>query len=66
MNMNLMSQKLTVKPMPIFRNGSRICRHCNGQLRFYRSELTCLMCGRNVDHFCKDCMHTKDLLVETA
>ncbi len=44
----------------------RVCRHCGGHLRFYQGSLTCLMCGRDVDHHCKDCLASHDLLVETA
>lgn len=44
----------------------RICTHCGGRLRFYRGTLTCLMCGRDVDHICKDCQGSNGLVVEIA
>lgn len=44
----------------------RVCRHCGGHLRYYRGSLTCLMCGRDVDHHCTHCIASQDLLVETA
>ncbi len=44
----------------------RVCNHCGGHLRFYQGSFTCLMCGRDVDHSCKDCLASHDLLVETT
>jgi hypothetical protein len=43
----------------------RVCRHCGGHLRFYRGSHSCLMCGRDIDHNCKDCLASQDLHMET-
>ncbi|MDH5541433.1 MAG: hypothetical protein OEY64_00575 [Nitrospinota bacterium] len=45
----------TIEPRESKRAAVRVCNHCGGTLRFYRGSLSCLMCGRDVDHSCKDC-----------
>ena len=45
----------------------RVCNHCGGTLRFYRGSLSCLMCGRDVDHACKDCeIHSHERVLAEA
>ncbi len=45
----------------------RTCKHCTGHMRFYRGTFSCMMCGREVDHICEECLANKEeLLVETA
>lgn len=61
MNENAVVEKKVHK-----KNGRRVCGHCGGYLRFYRGTLSCLLCGRDVDHACKDCIASQDLLVKTA
>ncbi|GMT43137.1 MAG: hypothetical protein IEMM0002_1548 [bacterium] len=61
-----MVKKVLRKSNNQFINGTRICKHCNGHLRYYHGTLTCLMCGRDVDHVCQECMDNEDLLVKTA
>lgn len=50
-----------------FNVGKGACKHCTGHMRFYRGTFSCMMCGREVDHVCEDCLANKEeLLVETA
>lgn len=44
------------------RTAVRVCKHCGGHLRFYRGSHSCLMCGRDIDHHCKDCLASQDSL----
>ncbi len=44
----------------------RVCHHCGGLLRQYRGSLTCLMCGRDVDHECQNCRSDAGILYNTA
>lgn len=44
--------------------GVRVCQHCGGHLRYYRGSHSCLMCGRDIDHHCKDCLASQDQLNE--
>jgi len=34
----------------------RICNHCHGRLRAYLGSVTCMMCGRDIDHQCGSCV----------
>lgn len=36
------------------------CRHCGGPLREYRNGISCLMCGREVDHSCERCRYAEE------
>lgn len=31
------------------------CRHCGGPMRLYRDDISCLMCGRSLEHTCERC-----------
>ena len=33
------------------------CNHCNGAFRGHEEIETCLMCGREKDHICKNCLY---------
>lgn len=44
----------------------RFCNHCGGPLRPYRDSVTCLMCGRDADHMCKDCISIQELKKKSA
>ena len=33
------------------------CNHCSGAFRGHEEIETCLMCGREKDHICKNCMY---------
>ncbi len=47
------------------RTAVRACQHCGGHLRYYRGSHSCLMCGRDIDHNCKDCLASQDIPMET-
>ncbi len=32
------------------------CRHCGGIMRDYRGSVSCMMCGREVEHQCERCI----------
>lgn len=36
------------------------CNHCGGAFRGHEEIETCLMCGREKDHICSNCMHIPD------
>ena len=31
------------------------CRHCGGTMRDYRDGVSCLLCGRTLEHRCDSC-----------
>lgn len=33
-----------------------ICNHCGGNLTMNGDLLSCLMCGREADHLCENCL----------
>lgn len=42
------------------------CNHCGGVLRFFEDDISCLMCGRNVNHFCENCLNSRNLAKKSA
>lgn len=42
-----------------------VCKHCGGIMRYYRGSLSCLMCGREREHECPNCINS-DKLKKTA
>ena len=36
------------------------CNHCGGAFKGCLALENCLMCGREIGHICKDCMHIPD------
>ncbi len=39
---------------------STICNHCGGKLTMNGDILSCLMCGREADHLCDNCLIKPD------
>ena len=33
------------------------CRHCGGIMRLYRGGISCMMCGRSLEHSCEYCKY---------
>ncbi len=33
------------------------CKHCGGAMRLYRDGVSCLMCGRSMEHNCERCKY---------
>ena len=33
------------------------CKHCGGIMRYYRGSVSCLMCGRDGEHECPNCLN---------
>ncbi len=59
--------KANKKNIDFVESDVRTCKHCTGNMRLYRGTFSCMMCGREVDHICGDCLANKEeLLVETA
>ena len=40
------------------KGGSIKCKHCGGVMRLYRDGVSCLMCGRSMEHSCERCKYT--------
>ncbi len=36
----------------------RNCKHCGGLMKNISGDVTCIMCGRSIDHFCHSCLNT--------
>jgi len=34
-----------------------VCKHCGGIMRYYRGSTSCLMCGREKEHECPNCIN---------
>ncbi len=40
------------------------CSHCNGAFRGHAEIETCLMCGREKGHICKNCLYAPEEIQE--
>lgn len=36
------------------------CRHCGGAMRDYRDGISCLLCGRSLEHSCDHCRNPEE------
>ena len=42
------------------------CNHCGGAFRNSGDMAACIMCSRELDHFCSDCTHVEPHAVVSA
>ena len=47
-------------------NPSNYCNHCGGALKFSQDDVSCLMCGRNANHFCENCLTARKVIKKSA
>ena len=40
------------------------CKHCGGPMRDYRYSVSCLMCGRGLEHDCERCRYAEEKYLE--
>lgn len=43
-----------------------LCNHCGGALKYSHDYISCLMCGRNAEHYCDNCIVAQDLARKRA
>jgi len=42
------------------------CNHCGGVLKLSQGDVSCLMCGRNANHFCDNCLTARNAIKKSA
>ena len=42
------------------------CNHCGGALKLSQEDVSCLMCGRNANHFCDNCLTARNAIKKGA